>query len=309
MRESAAVVVPQLSLDLLRTFQAVYRLGSMTGAAGALRLSQPSVTHQVRLLEQALGRPLFVRGARGVQPTPVAHDLAGRIEGHLDALVTATIGLTDTDGLAGRTLHLGGPADLLTARVVPALTDVLAAGVEVRAHLGVADDLLAELAAGRLDLVVSTVRPRRPGMHVQPLCDEEFALVASPGLVDRLDRNLVLADPARALNALPLLAYSEDLAITRRWWRHVLGRPPTGRPHLVLPDLRGLLAATAAGLGAAVLPLYLCADELRSGRLVIAHTAEDAPINTLYLATRTTARDEPHVAHAWSSLLLQAKHW
>lgn len=309
MAASTAVVVPPLSLDLLRTFQAVYRLGTMTDAAAALRLSQPSVTNQVRLLEEALGQTLFLRGSRGVQPTSPAHDLAQRVEGHLDALIASTAGLTDADVLTGRTLHLGGPAELLTVRLAPALAGVFAAGVEVRMYLGVADNLLTDLAGGRLDLVVSTVRPRLSGIHAEPLCDEEFALVASPTLVDRLDRQLVITDPVRALDALPLLAYSDDLAITRRWWRHVLGTRPTRRPHLVLPDLRGLLAAAVADLGAAVLPLYLCAEELRSGRLVSVCPTDDPPINTLYLATQTAARQQAHVAHAWTSLRLQAEHW
>jgi DNA-binding transcriptional LysR family regulator len=50
-----------LSLDLLRTFHAVYRAGTLTGAATVLGLSQPTVTTQLRSLEGLLGQPLFVR--------------------------------------------------------------------------------------------------------------------------------------------------------------------------------------------------------------------------------------------------------
>src|ERR687886_531432 len=237
--------VDHVPLDLLRTFQAVHRLGSMTGAAAVLHVSQPTVTSQVRALERLVGRPLFVRGARGVTPTAAGRDLAERIEAPLDALVAVAAGLTAAGDLAGRTLHLGGPADLLSVLVVPALAEVLAAGVDVRVRVGLADDLLGELAAGRLDLVVSTVRPRR-GVDAVPLLDEEFALVAAPALAATLDPVAVAADPARALAAVPLLAWSDDLAVVRRWWRHVLGRPPATRPLLVLPDLRGLLAAAEA---------------------------------------------------------------
>src|SRR5256885_8438029 len=177
-----------VSLDLLRTFQAVYRAGTVTAAARVLRLTQPTVTAQLRALETVVGQPLFIRQPRGERATATGDDLARRLDGPLDALadVAADIGRTPT--LAGRTLRLGGPAELTTTLVLPALAGTLAANVAVRTRLGLADDLLGELAAGQLDLVVSTVRPRRPGLRIEPLCDEEFVLVASPTLLEHARR-------------------------------------------------------------------------------------------------------------------------
>lgn len=54
-----------MDLALLRTFVAVHRAGSFTRAAALLGLSQPAVTSQIRTLERQLGRPLFLRRARG----------------------------------------------------------------------------------------------------------------------------------------------------------------------------------------------------------------------------------------------------
>jgi DNA-binding transcriptional LysR family regulator len=298
-----------VSLDLLRTFQAVYRAGAVTAAARLLRLTQPTVTAQLRALETAVGQPLFVRQARGVRPTAAGDDLAHRLDGPLDALADIAADLARTPTLAGRTLRLGGPAELTSTRVLPALADTVAAGVAVRARLGLADDLAGDLAAGMLDLVVSTVRPRRPGLHVEPLCDEEFVLVASPALLARLDPDLLADRPARALAGLPLLAYAEDLPVVRRWWRHVLGTAPPHRAALVVADLRGLRAAAVAGAGTTVLPRYLCADDLATGRLLTPVATDDPPINTLYLATRTATRQEPHIAHAWAALHHHARRW
>ncbi|MFC4071097.1 LysR family transcriptional regulator [Actinoplanes subglobosus] len=275
-------------LDLLHTFLAVYRAGTMTRAAESLGLSQPTVTGQLRSLEARIGQPLFVRGARGVTPTAVADDLARRLDGPMDALAGVASGLLGLPA-AGRTLHLGGPAELMSARVLPALAGVIAGGTDVRVRLGLADDLLAELSDGRLDLVVSAIRPRRAGLHAEPLCDEEFVLVAAPGV-----------DFSR------LLAYAEELPIIRRWWRHVLGVPPPRRAALVVPDLRALRAAAVAGVGATVLPRYLVEEELRSGALVDLMPTEDPPINTLYLATRTAARDLGGVRDA---LISAAGNW
>jgi DNA-binding transcriptional LysR family regulator len=287
-----------VSLDLLHTFLAVHRSGTLTRAAEMLGLSQPTVTAQVRALESELGHPLFVRGARGVTPTAAADDLARRLDGPMDALAGVAAGLRDPRGPAGRTLHLGGPAELMTERVVPALAGTIAAGVAVRVRLGLADDLLAELGQGRLDLVVSAIRPRRAGLHAEPLCDEEFVLVAAPALM-----------PVTDLSRAPLMSYAEELPIIRRWWRHVLGQPPPKRAVLVVPDLRALRTAAIAGIGVTVLPRYLVAEDLAGGVLAEVLPTADPPINTLYLATRAAGRDAPHLAAARAALLLGGKQW
>jgi DNA-binding transcriptional LysR family regulator len=304
-----SAVTADVSLDLLRTFHAAYRTGTLTAAARLLGLSQPTVTTQLRALEAAIGQPLFHRNARGVAPTAAGNDLARRLDGPLDALAEVAADLGRAPSLAGRTLRLGGPAELTTTRALPALADTMLAGVAVRFRLGLADELIAELVGGHVDLAISAVRPRRSGLHVEPLCDEEFVLVASPVMAATLDADLLAAQPARALARAPLLAYAEDLPVVRRWWRHTLGVAPPKRAALVVADLRGLRAAAVAGAGVTVLPRYLCADDLTAGRLVALVETDDPPINTLYLATRSERRTEPHIAHAWTALLRHASTW
>lgn len=298
-----------VSLDLLRTFHAAHRTGTLTAAARLLGLSQPTVTTQLRALESAAGQPLFIRQARGVVATAAGEDLARRLDGPLDELAGVSADLGRRPTLAGRTLRVGGPSEFLSIRVLGALADTISAGVAVRCRLGLTDALLAELVAGQLDLVISTARPRRRGLNSEPLCDEEFLLVAAPSLLAELDAELLQAQPVKALQTLPLLAYAEDLPIVRRWWRHVLGVAPSGRAVLVVPDLRCLQAAAVAGAGVTVLPRYLCADDLAAGRLMSVLETEDSPINTLYLVTRTATAGEPHIALAWRALLTQARLW
>lgn len=93
-----------LDLNLLRTFLAVYRSGSFTGAARLLGLSQPTVTTQMRALERQTGRELFERLPRGVTPTPVADELAARVAAPLDELAS----------VAGPTPPAGAAAEPVT---------------------------------------------------------------------------------------------------------------------------------------------------------------------------------------------------
>ncbi|NBH09128.1 LysR family transcriptional regulator, partial [Amycolatopsis sp. SID8362] len=74
------------SLDLLSTFLAVYRRGSLSAAAAELGLTQPAVTGQLSRLEKELGEPLFTRSRHGAAPTGRAVELAARIGTRIDEL-------------------------------------------------------------------------------------------------------------------------------------------------------------------------------------------------------------------------------
>ncbi|MER6944647.1 LysR family transcriptional regulator [Nonomuraea sp. NPDC000554] len=276
-----------ISLDLLRTFLAVHRTGSITAAAQTLGLSQPAVTAQVKALEAALDRPLFDRLPRGVAPTAAADELARRVSSSLDALDA----VVESELPSEQSVHLGGPAEFLCEVVLPLLAPLVRDGLRLRTTFGLSDDLLADLAAGRLDLVVSTIRPRVRGVQAEPVFDEEFVLVAAPGVA--------ASGPAGA----PMIAYAEDLPIVRRYWRTVYGRRPSMSAQVVIPDLRGVLNAVRAGMGVSVLPAYLCGRDLDAGTLVALAEPELPPINTGYLAARSGGLARAAVARVHAHLL------
>src|SRR5687768_16695653 len=88
-----------ITLRQTRAFLAVVRLGSLTRAAAFLRLSQPTLTVQIRQLEEALGLRLLDRMARGAGPTPAGRQLAASLErlvGEFDAV------LADAKDMAAR---------------------------------------------------------------------------------------------------------------------------------------------------------------------------------------------------------------
>src|SRR5690606_9685878 len=192
-----ALRADDIDLTLLRTFLAAHRAGSTTKAAAELGLSQPGVTSQLRRLERRLGVTLFHRAGRGLTPTAAGDELALRIGPHLDALTAALNEAVTTDESPfTRTVLLGGPPELTAVRVLPSLAGLYPRGLRVRVTTGLADDLLAELAGGGLDLVVSTIRPRGRAITGVPIADEEFVLVASPDLAAGLDRDRPPARPA-----------------------------------------------------------------------------------------------------------------
>ena len=64
-----------LDLNLLRVFEAIYRMRNLTEVARHIHLTQPAVSHALRRLRDSLGDPLFVRSVSGLQPTPRSEQL------------------------------------------------------------------------------------------------------------------------------------------------------------------------------------------------------------------------------------------
>ncbi|MFG3507277.1 LysR family transcriptional regulator [Streptomyces sp. NPDC047821] len=298
-----------MDLALLRTFVTVHRAGSFTRAAALLGLSQPAVTSQIRTLERQLGRPLFLRQARGVTPTTIGDELAHRAAPHLDALVEiAEAGLDDESGV--RTLHLAGPPEFTSVRALPALTTLVSQGLAVRTSLvSAAEEVLDGLAAGHHDLAIATARPRGGLLTATPLCDEEHVLVASPRWAARLAPGVLLRRGAVVLEQLPVVEVHESLPFVARYWAEVFESKPAAAATVIAPDLRAVQESAASGAGLAVLPRYLCEDDLASGRLVALLDPPVPPLRTYFVVVRTGTLSLPHIARAHESLLRAATDW
>ncbi|MEU5533019.1 LysR family transcriptional regulator [Streptomyces sp. NPDC020362] len=300
-----------MDLALLRTFVTVHRAGSFTRAAALLGLSQPAVTSQIRTLERQLGRPLFLRQARGVTPTTIGDELAHKAAPHLDALVEiAESGLDDESSL--RTLHLAGPPEFTAERALPALTELTGddgQGFALRTSFGTAEETLEGLAAGHHDLAISTARPRGALLTATPLCDEEHVLVAAPRWAEQIGPGALRLKGAPALENLPVVEVHESLPFVSRYWASVFDSRPAASGTVIVPDLRAVLACAIAGAGLAVLPRYLCASGLDRGEVVTLHDPAVPPLRTYFLVVRTGTLAMPHIARAHEWLQRAATSW
>lgn len=299
-----------MDLALLRTFVTVHRAGSFTRAAALLGLSQPAVTSQIRTLERQLGRPLFLRQARGVTPTTIGDELARKAAPHLDALVEITeTGLAEDSPSPVRTLHLAGPPEFTALRALPALTGLVTQGLALRTAFGSAEETLEGLAAGHHDLAIATARPRGGLLTATPLCDEEHVLVAAPRWASRIGPALLRGEGARVLEHLPLVEVHESLPLISRYWSAVFDAKPDAAGTVIVPDLRAVLECVAEGAGLTVLPRYLCVEALERGTVVALLDPPVPPLRTYFLAVRTGTLALPHIARAHEWLLHTAVNW
>ncbi|RWM33060.1 LysR family transcriptional regulator [Mesorhizobium sp.] len=296
-------------LNQLRTFLAVYRVGSVTKAAVQLALTQPAVSGHIKALETHLKRKLFRRVGRGIAPTAAAESLARAVAPHLDGIEAALAAAAMRhDSLVG-TVRLGGPIEFMTEKVLPALSGFPDMGIRLELRFGVARDLIEGVQSSELDMAIATVRIPRKMIGYDPVFRETFVLVGAPRWAALMPPAMVSRAGAAAVTGLPWLGYGPDLPIVRRYFRQVFRAEPPPEAVQVIPDLRALTDACVAGAGITVLPKYLCASYLAAGSLVVMHDPSDPPSNDILLAWNRLGLRQPLNAFVRDRLLQAARSW
>lgn len=278
-----------MNLHHLRTFIGVYRAGSISKAAAALGIAQPAASAQLRGLEGELGKPLFVRHARGVRPTPIADELARAVGTRLDGAEAAFERLRARSDTLEGTIHMAGPAEFMGSRMVPVLTALAGAGIDVRARLGGRDAIYRWLADEEIDLAITASEPDHPALGYTAIATERLLLVAAPWL----DLS------GRPTADWPWIAYDETLPLVRTVLdTYDASVARSARAPIVVPSLTMLRDLVTDGAGVTVLPDYLCDEHIASGELVMVDPSARAPLNTLHLVWRKSALRHPRIVFA-----------
>lgn len=179
--------------ELLRTLLAVLREGSLSGAARALGLTQPTAGRHVAALEALLGRPLFTRSPGGLQPTEAALALRG----HAEQMEAAAAALQRAAS-SGAADEARGTVRITASEVVG--VEVLApilAGLRER-HPGLVLELalsnqMHDLLRREADVAVRMAPPSQGQLIARRVGQIELGLHARADYLDRRGRPATLA--------------------------------------------------------------------------------------------------------------------
>ena len=239
--------------------QLVYTLAvaeeqSFTGAAARLHLAQPSLSRQVRLLEQELGVVLFNRGP-GQGPVTLTPDGSALLP--FMQRVLADVAATGAEaralsGMARGRLAVGATPSLITSALAPVLVAFHAShpGIELAVVEAGSHQLVPQVAAGELDLALVVLPVTDPLVVTTPLFDDPLVLATARHHPFAGRRRVRVRD----LDGLDLVMFREGYDL--RAVTLAACRAAGAEPHLVSEggEMAGVLSFVAAGLGAAVVP-------------------------------------------------------
>ena len=204
-----------MELHHLRYLRAVVRTGSVTAAAEAEYVAQPSVSKQLRALERELGVPLFHRVGRKVLPTDAAVALADCADRVFDEIAATLAAVSGPDSALGGSLRMCATETVTDNLLPPALAELRLR--YPRCHILVemlgTDDAIERILADEFDLAIVVLPLFDSRLEVQPLLTEEIMLAVGRdhrwaregrgALRDALaEPNLLLSMPGLGLRAM-----------------------------------------------------------------------------------------------------------
>lgn len=248
-------------LNALKVFEAAGRLGSFKEAAIELHVTQGAVSQSVRLLEDWFGEPLFERHNRRVLLTPAAKAYLEAIGPLFEQLAQATARFGSLAN-APRVLRVNALASFTLRWLVPRLERFRTEhpGIDVRIETS---SKSVESLKDSCDITIRGGPDTLYGYSTRTFLYEERLPVCSPALLQRL--------PLRTPDDLQQHTLLHTSSLPRLWpdWLASVAIPrlkPSAE--LVFDHFYLTLQAAIDGLGIAMGPMALVADDLKSGRLV-----------------------------------------
>lgn len=169
-----------MDIELARTFVEIVSTGSFIKAADRLHVAQTTVSARVRLLEQQLGRPLFVRNKGGAVLTPAGEQFLRFAPRFIQLWQRARQQVAVPEGhsavlTVGSEVSLWQPILLEWVRMMRRSYPDIA----LRVHVDVPQDLSARVADGVVDIAIMYAPQHRPGLQIDLLMEEELVLVTT----------------------------------------------------------------------------------------------------------------------------------
>ena len=283
----------------MQVFLMVAKEGSFSRAGERLFRTQPAVSLAIRKLEDSLGQPLFIRGARPVRLTDAGTLLREYAERLINLRDEVKKGLTELEGLKRGELSLGVNESSIHA-LLPALAKFreLHSGIQVRVHRMFSRDIPHEVLNYRLDLGAISYVPRDPQLQATEILKDELTLVAPPKHALARKREVDIAD----LGKEDFIAHIVESPFRRRvielFARHhtALNMP------IEMPSIESIKRFVQMGMGVAIVPRMCVQWEIERGWMKEVKIRQLSIPRHVYLVSRRGAR-LPHAAAEFVRIL------
>lgn len=264
----------------LRVFEAVARLGGMSRAADELNTVQSNVTTRIRLLEGALGTPLFHRHSRGVALTAAGRRLlpyATRVGKLLEDARRAV----EDDGTPKGALTVGSLETTAALRLSPILSTYAASHPDVDLVLstGTTCELIEHVLEHRVDGAFVCGPVNHKELEQEAVFIEELVIVTA--------RSVRTLDELTGRDDLKIVVLRAGCSYRQRLETILAARGIVGVRRLEFGTLDAILGCVAAGLGVTLLPKSVVAGASRAGGVAIHDLPHaDSRVETLFIRRR-----------------------
>ena len=285
-----------MDLSQLQVFLTVAKEQSFSRAAEKLYRTQPAVSIVIRKLEESVGQPLLVRGARQVKLTDAGELLRDYAERLINLRDEIQKGMEDLKSLGRGELRLGVNESSIHA-LLPALARYRKQypGVKLVMHRTLSRDIPQEVLNYRLDLGAVSYVPEDPKLEAVEILQDELTFVVPPG--HRLARRRSV--DIKELGEETFIAHSVDSPYRSRviqlFEKH---RVPLNRD-VEMPTIESIKRFVQMGMGVAIVPRMCVRWEVERKLLAEVRIRQMKLPRSLYLVSRRGAK----LSHAAEGLM------
>jgi DNA-binding transcriptional LysR family regulator len=254
-----------INYELYKVFYWAAKTGSLSKAAKSLFLTQPSVSHAIKQLEDSFGIILFYRNSKGVALTPEGVILYSYIEKSQILISLAEEKMAALNNLDSGELRIGGSDSLFKHYMLPYLESYHQKYPGIRLHLnhGTTPEIITFLKEGKIDLGVVRMPIVDPQLEVMGGIQLQDCFVAGSYYTELKDRVLSL----ELLLQYPIILFSRNsrarMAITELFQSYGYQI----KPEIEVGSVDLLIEFARKGLGISYITKEFISKELEEGSL------------------------------------------
>lgn len=286
----------------LANFVRIAELGSLSRAADRMRIAQPALSRQMKLLEDEIGAPLLQRHRRGVTLTEAGEELLARLVGPMRQIEQVFEDVRTLSQAVGGNIAFGMPPTVSYVLAGPLARRVVefAPKVSMRVVEGYGAHLIDWLQRGEIDAALVYGPASDFQLKAEALLVEEIMLVGSPD--SELDPGVPV--PFAAIAKLPLVLPSHPNGL-RVVVDHAASRARTALDVRFQADSFVLMKELVeSGLGYTLLPLSAISREAAAGLLRHAPIEKPSVTRQIVFATQP-GNAETRASRALGALVRQ----
>lgn len=288
-----------MDLSQLHVFLTVAKEQSFSRAAEKLYRTQPAVSIVIRKLEESVGQPLLVRGARQVKLTDAGELLRDYAERLLNLRDEIQKGMEDLGNLGRGELRLGVNESSIHA-LLPALARYrkLYPGVKLIMHRTLSRDIPQEVLNYRLDLGTVSYVPQDPKLAAIEILQDELTFVVPPKHKLARRRSVDIKE----LGEETFIAHNVESPYRSRVIQLFEKHRTTLHRDIEMPTIESIKRFVQMGMGVAIVPRMCVNWEVEHGWLKELKIRQLTIPRHLYIISRRGAR-LPHAATEFMRIL------
>jgi LysR family cyn operon transcriptional activator len=266
VRHKERLYLVDINMEWYRVFYWTAKVGSLTGAAEALHITQPAVSHTIKQLEEKMGGQLFFRTAKGVNLTAEGEVLFQYVEQALRSMEAGEKKIAEMHGLFHGEINIGASDTLCRHFLLPYLEQFHNQYPEIRIRVTnrTTPETMMLLKEGKIDFGIVNLPATDHRVDIRESSPLQDCLVGHPRYAALAKKPLNIKD----IQQHPLLLLEPGGSTRRYLDEYGLAHGVKLKPEFELGSIDLLVQFAQSGFGLAFVVRNYIEEELAAGKLI-----------------------------------------